>query len=553
MILLAYLHHTAFMIISLIQDKQTLPGITQKQAPFRATIVIPPVFDFYFTGHRFSGLGAEILSSLLQENRCSVQLLNFPLQTNQGQTRPLPGALGFLKPHIIENETGRLSFFTRYQRFGPSLEECTDRIVISSPDIVFISCFAFCYADAALELASSVRAALPGIPIVIGGAGVSAFPDFFIRRPAVDFALTGEAEVSIPGFLNAIRSNSAAFESVPNLYHKCKGDIITPAVQQFTGPADISFILKKTKITKQAVYYTTSISRGCLKTCRFCSNFLCHGRQFRVIPLEKIQRRLSDISIPAEERDKTIYVNFEDDNLLLAPDYFLAVLELFNKKFSRVCFLAENGMDYTRLSPDLIKTLIKLGMKQFNLSIASTHDPILENEGRAGVLPLFERIVQILDAHQIRTITYFICGFTQDSKTTVVDNIAYLAKLPTLLGISLFYPVPGIPDFTDKTIFERCPAFLCAGSAAYPWNQSLTTAELVTAFRLSRMVNLLKSGHRTEMENTLIRKIVRERRLYTSIRRKGARSIEPVPNAADDMVDMFFNCLPAPLDIQRHH
>ena len=138
---------------------------------------------FILHGHRFSGLGAEILSKLLRQNGWEVRLLNFPLQKKKGKRLQLPQPLDYLKPHIIENEEGHLSFFTRYQRFGPSLDECAAQVVSSPPDIVFISCFAFCYADAALELASSIRSEAPDIPIVIGGAGVSAYPDFFYPKP----------------------------------------------------------------------------------------------------------------------------------------------------------------------------------------------------------------------------------------------------------------------------------------------------------------------------------------------------------------------------------
>lgn len=516
--------------------------------PLKTGIAIPPVFDFYFTGHRFSGLGGGILHRLLRENGCAVQLWNFPLQKKKGRQLPLPDALDFLKPHIIANETGRLSFFTRYRRFGPCFSECARQILSASPDILFISCFAFCYADSAAELAAAVRAAAPKIPIAVGGAGVSAYPEFFLQNPNIDFAFTGEAEVSVSAFINAIKSGStglsdlsfASFSRVPNLYCKNNNKIVAPAIKKQTRAREIAFVLKKTNETGNAVYFTTSLSRGCPKKCRFCSNFLCHGRDFRVIPISKIKTALCAMSLTPEETEKTVYINFEDDNLLLAPEYFLNVLAVFKEKFHRVFFLAENGLDYTQLTPELVKTLIKLGVKQFNLSIASTHLPILAAEKRNATFSGYEKVVRILEEHKVRSITYFICGFKKDSKKTIAANIAYLAKQPTLIGISLFYPVPGIYDFTDKTLFDAGPAVLCAGSSAFPWNQALTTAELVTAFRLSRFVNLLKSENRTETESALIQKIIQDRRLYTLIRKNRTPCIIPVDHADHEMVRLFF-------------
>jgi hypothetical protein len=123
----------------------------------------------------------------------------------------------------------------------------------------------------------------------------------------------------------------------------------------------------------------------------------------------------------------------------------------------------------------------------------------------------------------------------------VAANIAYLAKLPTRIGISLFYPVPGIFDFTNKTIFDKHPSFLCAGSSAYAWNHSLSTAELVTAFRLCRFVNLLKSDIKSKDEESLIQKITQAKQLYTLVKKGGTRSIVPVENADHDMVRLFFD------------
>ncbi len=511
-----------------------------KKKPLKVCIAIAPVFDFYFTPHRFTGLGSEILYTLLRENGCEVQLFNFPHQKKNKQL-PLPKALNYLKPHIIENEKGRLSFFSRYQRFGPPIGQCADQIIAFLPDIAFIPCFAFCYAEATLKLTSHLRAMCPKTIIVVGGAGVSAYPDFFIRNSNIDFALIGEAEVSISSFITALKSTTKDFSRVPNLYWKINGHISAPQIKKQTNADEIAFVLKKTNTTSKSIYFTTSLSRGCPKKCRFCSNFLCHGRDFRVIDIKKIQTGLTDIAINAEDINKPVYVNFEDDNLLLAPEYFLNVLEIFKKKFPKVFFLAENGLDYTKLTPALVKALIDLGMTQFNLSIASTHLPTLKKEQRDATFPLYENVVQTLDNHGIQSITYFICGFKKDTKKTVAANIAYLAKQPTRIGISLFYPVPGIPDYTKKSVFDKHPPFLCAGSSAYPWNQSLTTAELITAFRLSRFVNLLKSDIKSDDEKVLIQKITQEKKLYTLIKKNRRRTIIPVPNADQEMIRLFFD------------
>ncbi|MDO9263780.1 MAG: hypothetical protein Q7U02_07430, partial [Desulfosalsimonadaceae bacterium] len=113
-------------------------------------------------------------------------------------------------------------------------------------------------------------------------------------------------------------------------------------------------------------------------------------------------------------------------------------------------------------------------------------------------------------------------------------------------GISLFYPVPGIPDYTDTRIFDRGPPSLCAGSSAFPWNGSLTTGQMVTAFRLARLVNLLKSDYQTDMDKALIDHVKRHHQLYTLEKTGKYKKIIPVPNMDAEMVRLFFDGLSRP-------
>jgi hypothetical protein len=506
----------------------------------RAVIVIPPVFDFYYTPHRSSGLGSEILNNILRAKGFQTVLLDFPLQSKKSAGQDLPRSLNYLKTYIIENETGPLSFFTKYQRFGPPMSECALQILETKPDLIFISCFAFCYAQPALEIAENIRS-LDSSPVIIaGGAGVSAYPEYFIKNPAVDFAIIGEAEISVPQFLDIYKSRGKNFTSVPNLYHMLNHKIAAPSEINRTKANDISFVLKKTYETSERIFLTTALSRGCPKTCRFCSNFLSQGRIFRTVPVEMVKQKLADFDYGQITGKKKICINFEDDNLLCDPEYFLSILKAFQSVFPNAGFFAENGIDYTLIHPDLMSDIIRYGMKQFNISLASLNPVILQSEHRDASLLHYEQIMGILNKHQIPSITYFICGLKHDTPENVISTLAYLSGQPTRVGISFFYPVPGIPDFQRKNFFDEMPPSLCAGSSAYPWNQSLSTQKMVTAFRLSRFVNLLKSEKKSAAHQTLIDKMIQGQQLYTIVKNIKRQEVSPVPNVDQDMVNLFF-------------
>jgi radical SAM superfamily enzyme YgiQ (UPF0313 family) len=506
---------------------------------YKAVVAIPPVCDFYFTPHRFSALGARIVCKILTENNIEVDFFNFPLIKRNVKAFDIPSDIGYLKPYIIPNETGRLSYFTKYQRFGPSAEDCAKNICSVKPSICFLSCFSYSYAQELIDIAKNVKRFNPDIPIVAGGAGVSAYPQYFIRNSFIDFAITGEAEVSLGRFIKAMFNKDSSLELVPNLFWKNNGLVYESSEKSITNFQEIEPVIVKTFETASKVYFSTSLSRGCGKACKFCSNFLTHGRLYRAIPADKLNKSINGFLIDQKTQKKAVFLNFEDDNLLSEPEYFLEVMQKIRSKYPRIRFLAENGIDYTLLSPDLAGRLIKAGMSGFNFTLVSTSDEILAGQNRNSSLSHFEAMVRFISDKNIPVLSYFICGLKGDNKQDTVNVLAYLNKLPTMVGISMFYGLPNIPDFTDMALFDSLMPCISNGSSAYPWNKSLSTKELITAFRLSRYVNLIKFERKTEMDLQLIEKVKKEAKLFTILKEKAGLKIVEVPEYDHEMVKMF--------------
>jgi hypothetical protein len=262
-----------------------------------------------------------------------------------------------------------------------------------------------------------------------------------------------------------------------------------------------------------------------------------------LVPEKEIRAGIEEIKENTAHKGKDIFMIFEDDNLLLKPEYFFSVLALFREHLAIKGFFVETGIDYNLLHPGHLDTLLNLGLKRLNLSLGSIDREILKGEKRVLNIHRYEDILQILSNAGIPSTTYFICGFKHDTKESVARNLAYIAGKPTICGISLFYPVPGLPDFLDLSRFRPGLSNLCAGSSAYPWNNSLSTNTMITAFRLSRFSNVMKQGPSSSKEEELLEMIKGTGKLHTIIIEKKKQRIIKVPSLDQELVDMFFTLL----------
>ncbi len=188
---------------------------------------------------------------------------------------------------------------------------------------------------------------------------------------------------------------------------------------------------------------------------------------------------------------KNLSINFEDDNLLADWDHAVDVLAAIKKVWPTAAFTAENGLDYIYLDRKKTKVLIDLGFFRFNFSLGVSGAANVEDRNRYRDPTLLEELVRFIANKKKQCTVFFICGFPGDTPENSVKTLTFLHTLPCRTGISLYYPVPGIKEIS---IPEDTPPVLCAGSSAYPWTGALTTAQMVTAFRLSRLSNFLKTS-----------------------------------------------------------
>jgi hypothetical protein len=202
---------------------------------------------------------------------------------------------------------------------------------------------------------------------------------------------------------------------------------------------------------------------------------------------------------------------------------------------------AENGLDYRMMTEATVTELARLGLTELNISLG-------EIGSGARSRPNLSRFVHHAAALGLPCTVHFICGMRDDSPNSVTDALLFLHNLPCRIGISLFYPVPGLQGFDDQEEMRDHPPRRMCGSAAWPWTGSLSTAQMVTAFRLARWSNARKEregGSRSQSQqdrqyNGMVAASLEKGSLVTLVRKGRALEERPVPCLDRPMMNAFF-------------
>ncbi|MCK5059027.1 MAG: hypothetical protein KAT34_20435 [Candidatus Aminicenantes bacterium] len=158
--------------------------------------------------------------------------------------------------------------------------------------------------------------------------------------PGVNLLVRGEAEMMLPGLLKALNEhNLSELLKYKGFIFQKPGLIVISGLDEINRPTDFNgfhFDLGFLEKGHLKNGLEINFSRGCRRGCLFCSQV--QGREFRKLPLEKIEELLGEFSaaldrsgLTAEEARFARCLNINDDDILQDIDYTREVLKLIKR------------------------------------------------------------------------------------------------------------------------------------------------------------------------------------------------------------------------------
>lgn len=461
----------------------------------RILLIQPPVRDFYFTRKRSMPYGLMCIASALTREGFAVTLLD-ALATNKSRILEWPESMTYLEPFYGREDLSPFSLFHTYRHFGYSFEHIGNIVKKIEPFLVGVSSLFTAYADEALETARVVKRMLPQSIVVLGGHHPTWMPDAVLDESAVDGVVRGEGEAVMPQLAKALAEGLSLSEIPGVAFRKSNGTRTLKEPVWMDHPDNfplpgMSLVNHTFYGRKQGNSAVITASRGCPMTCTYCcvaSSSSCYRRRSVDSVFAEIEQAVTRFGVR--------FIDFEDENLTLNTSWCMDLMTRIKDRFGDLGLelRAMNGLYTPSLDDELLTAMKQAGFTALNLSLCTLNPLQLKRFRRADVRESLERVVRCAERLGLETVCYILVGAPGQQAMDSVADLIYLASLPSLAGVSVFYPAPGSAEYdlmaTSKTLPESLALYR---STALPVSGSRSRLESVTLLRLGRILNFMKS------------------------------------------------------------
>jgi anaerobic magnesium-protoporphyrin IX monomethyl ester cyclase len=335
---------------------------------------------------------------------------------------------------------------------GASVDDVSRRIAALRPDYLGLSATTISVTNAA-RIAERVKALVPGVVTILGGAHVSAIPERTLEAfPSIDFGVVGEGEVSLFDLLAAIESGSRV-DGVAGLAYRHDGRIHAnpraPYLDDLDAlplPAwdllpDFPHRFQPSLFSYPRTPVATLItSRGCPFSCSFCDRSTSgkRGRMHSVEYVVRLCRHLVELGVR--------HIIFVDDLFTVRKQRVVDLCQAFLDEgftFSWSCNSHPNLLDL-----DTMKLMRRAGCWQIAYGIESGSQRILDVVKREVRIPRMRETLRMTRTAGIRTKGYVMIGHPTEGLDSLRETAEFLKVVELdLCQITKFTPYPGTPAY----------------------------------------------------------------------------------------------------------
>jgi len=192
-----------------------------------------------------------------------------------------------------------------------------------------------------------------------------------------------------------------------------------------------------------------------------------------------------------------IGIDFEDDNLTYDRAWTLRFCDEVVRSFGRrkLSLSAMNGLCAADLDSQRLSALWSAGFTRLDISLGVHGDKTQSEQRRPVKTPQVLSIARLARMSGFDVTLYFILGMPGQTIPEAAEAIRELSAEPAFVAASVYYPIPGTPDFSlcmERGWIDAAHPELWRSSCIPVETETLNRLDLVTFLRILRMVHFLK-------------------------------------------------------------
>jgi len=431
----------------------------------KVTLIFPPSIATQHTlGFISIGqpLGITYLAASLEQHGFEVELVDALMEGFAPANTNLPGYVRISRGLCQTTPLGE-GFPSGSFCVGLSPEQVADRVLAGNPDVICMSVIFTSLYRLSLRILEIIKEKAPGIPTIIGGSHVTVSTPGAANHPAVDYALAGEAEYTLPMLLEAIREGKPV-DGIPGIaYQNGKLNLRLPErIKDVDGlPFPAFHLLRiddyfRTQAEGRMIKMYTS--RGCTFLCSFCSVPVVAQQRFIAHSPERVIAEVEHLI----ERWQVEELMFEDDNMSLNPKRCHKIFEMLAAGDYGLRLSARN-FRCDMLPLETLQLMKQSGFGTVWITPESGSQRVLDKEiGKAMKLPDVLASVERIHQAGLSSAAAFVLGMPGESWSEIQETIGFARKLKSM-GVGEFWFSIATPIEGTRMYRESVEAGLIQG------------------------------------------------------------------------------------------
>nr|WP_320011238.1 radical SAM protein [uncultured Desulfobulbus sp.] len=329
-----------------------------------------------------------------------------------------------------EHEVFLIDLIRKRHAIKKYLTKVVNRI---QPDLIGLSAMAWQY-DTSIKIAHLLKEIRPTAKIALGGYHATLMAEEIASASEaqwIDFIIRGEGEECCRRLVNALAGGDQ-LAAIPSLSHKEDGSFVHNPRGENLELSTLRLPIRDERRLTWGYHILYSkielleTSRGCTRSCNFCSMKHMYGRTFRTYPISRVLADLDDIYF----KRKTRWVFITDDNIVLNPARVMELCEaIIARNYTGLNLVVQADCISMATNEPMVAKMAQAGFRSVFLGIENGSKKNLSAAGKGDIVAASKQAIENCHKYGLMVIGGLIFGFPEDDEDSIRENYEFFVEL----------------------------------------------------------------------------------------------------------------------------